>query len=75
MYEAKIEKRKGKTAGAFLDKVNDYDLFRVPVKSFNLRGKSEIGSLAGLVLTFLVYVIVVIYGIQKFHTLMLKKFP
>jgi len=74
-YEQEIEKRKGKTANAFLDYVNDYDLFKLPVKGFNLKGKSEIGSLTGLLLTFFVYLVVSLYAVQKFHTLMYKKFP
>ena len=58
-----------------MDRFNGYDIFRIPVKSFNLQGRNEIGSLSGLIASVIVYLCVATYGIQKFHTLMYKKFP
>jgi len=74
-YEKEVQRRRGTIFTNFMDRFNGYDIFRIPVKSFNLQGRSEIGSLSGLIASVIVYLCVATYGIQKFHTLVYKKFP
>ena len=74
-YEKEVQKRRGAIFSNFMDKLDEFDIFRIPVKSFNLQGKNEIGSNSGLIASMLVYMLVCIYGLQKFNTLMHKKYP
>ena len=51
------------------------DLFKSPLPSFNMRGRSHIPSFCGVFATILIYLIASVYGLSKFIQMMQKHNP
>ena len=52
-----------------------FDLFQKPLPTFNIRGNDSVPSVAGGCMSFVAMSILLVYGLMKMQTLLLRDSP
>ena len=56
-----------KFSASFLSFWSQFDMFGLPIQSFNHKGKDKVASGPGTIMTMLIVIITLVYAISKAH--------